>query len=505
LKKIFTYIFTALLCVSMAGCSSAGGISTFTAPVEKMPANFDPQIASASEDLLVINNIFDGLFELQNGEVVKNMAEDCNISADGKTYTITIKDGNIFNCRGKHKEAYNGTAVTAHDYAFALNRVLDPKTHSPYSEDFSNILSVTAEKPNVLCIKLKTADFNFSEKLAMPAAYPCNEEFFYRTGGAYGLTVDNILSNGPFMLNYLDSEGGNATIIRMAEADNAVERIRIKQTDSSAQAEEYRNEAISGYFSFSSQKTELTGTSSLSFDSGNISLVFNKNKPVFDNEKIRQSLGWYAFGFKNSGANMDAVSSTGSVFPGTITLAGDYINNIITPAIPAYMAASPKELLRQGLAEMGISRIDATTILMPDDSIYTLIYENINQLWQKNLGQFFTIEYLPTAQIKQRVDSGDFDIAFLPLTPSNRTPYGVLDKFTAYSSTLEETVNSAKAMSDQKNAVSLIAAAQKTLLERAIVVPMGSEHTVFYFRNYFHNIYIDPFTGCINLKYATVK
>ena len=77
-------MLTAVMLLSFTGCSSAGSITTFTAAVEEMPTNFDPQIATAQRDLLVINNIFDGLYEILDGEVVENVAENCNISADGK-------------------------------------------------------------------------------------------------------------------------------------------------------------------------------------------------------------------------------------------------------------------------------------------------------------------------------------------------------------------------------------------------------------------------------------
>ena len=142
---------------------------------------------------------------------------------------------------------------------------------------------------------------------------------------------------------------------------------------------------------------------------------------------------------------------------------------------------------------------------MPSDSIYTLIYENINQLWQKDLGQFFTIEYLPVSQIKRRIDKGDFDMAFLPVSPDNDTPYGILDMFTAFDSEVAAYVANSKSQTNQANALADITAAANTVLEKAMIVPMGSEKTVFYHRNYFHNIYIDPFTSIVNLKYTTVK
>ena len=508
MKKLFSLIYILLLCAVITGCSSAGGISTFTIGVEKMGTNFDPQIATDSSDLLVLTNIFDGLFEKQDGQIVKNIAEICDISSDGKTYTITIKQGNLYHYKGDkaRREAFEGVEVKAKDFVFAIQRILDPKTHSPYIDTFSNVESIVATGDYSLVIKLKKPDFNFTEKLASTAAYPCNREFFATCTGAYGLTVDNILSNGPFKLNYLDNENGNATIVSTREDDkDKLSRIRLIEVESSNLTTAYQNDEISGFFAYSADNSSYENTAKAEYESANISLVFNLTKPVLANEDVRKALAWYAWGFENSGANKNAVTIHTSVFPGTITLAGKYMADLYSPARPGYMAGNPKDMMSSGLAQMGKTRMDACSILMPSDSIYTLIYENINQLWQKNLGQFFTIEYMPVSQIRQRIAKGDFDMAFLPVSPDNDTPYGILDMFTAFDSDVNTLVNSAKGQTNQSNALADITAAADIVSEKAMIVPMGSEKTVFYYRNYFHNIYIDPFTSIINLKYTTVK
>lgn len=508
MKKLFSLIYILLLCAVITGCSSAGGISTFTIGVEKMGTNFDPQIATDSSDLLVLTNIFDGLFEKQDGQIVKNIAENCDISSDGKTYTITIKQGNLYHYKGDkaRREVFEGVEVKAKDFVFAIQRILDPKTHSPYIDTFSNVESIVATGDYSLVIKLKKPDFNFTEKLASTAAYPCNREFFATCTGAYGLTVDNILSNGPFKLNYLDNENGNATIVSTREDDgDKLSRIRLIEVESSNLTTAYKNDEISGFFAYSADNSSYENTAKTEYESANISLVFNLSKPVLANEDVRKALAWYAWGFENSGANKNAVTVHTSIFPGTVTLAGRYMTDMYVPGLPGYMAENPKDMMNSGLAQMGKTRMDACSILMPSDSIYTLIYENINQLWQKNLGQFFTIEYMPVSQIRQRIAKGDFDMAFLPVSPDNDTPYGILDMFTAFDSNVDALVNSAKGQTNQSNALADITAAANIVSEKAMIVPMGSEKTIFYYRNYFHNIYIDPFTSIINLKYTTVK
>lgn len=508
MKKLLSLIYIICLCAIVTGCSSAGGISTFTIGVEKIGSNFDPQIAADSRDIMVLTNIFDGLFEKQDGHIVNNIAQDCAISPDGKTYTITIKSGNLYHYKGdkERRDAFEGVEVKAEDFAFAINRILDPKTHSPYIDRYSNVESAVATGDYTLVIKLKKPDFNFTEKLTSSAVYPCNKEFFTTCGGAYGLSVDNILSNGPFKLNYLDNENGHATIVSTRDEDgDKLSRIRLVEIEADSYRSAYQKDEISGFFAYSAENTEYEDTAAMEFESANISLVFNLTKPVLANENIRGALGWYAFGFENSGANKNAVSVHTSIFPGTVSIAGNYINDVYSPALPAYMNRQPKDMMTTGLAQLGKTKMDACSILMPADSIYTPVYENINQLWQKDLGQFFTIEYLPVSQIKQRIAKGQFDMAFLPVSPDNDTPYGILDMFTAFDSNVASYVNSAKGKTNQANAVADIKNAADIVLEKAMIVPMGSEKTVFYHRNYFHNIFIDPFTSIINLKYTTVK
>ncbi|MBR5874934.1 MAG: hypothetical protein IKY90_09420 [Oscillospiraceae bacterium] len=508
MKKLFTFIYTLCLCAIVTGCSSAGGISTFTVAVEKMPSNFDPQITNDSRAIMVLTNVFDGLFEKRDGQIVKNIAENCEISADGRTYTITIKQGNLYHYKGdkERRDVFEGMEVKAEDFVFAINRILDPKTHSPYYDDFFNVESAVATGDYSLVIKLKKADFNFTEKLCMPAAYPCSVKFFNTCGGAYGLSVENMLCNGPFKLNYLDTENGNATIVSTREDDgDKLSRIRLVQVDAGSQAEKYLADEISGFFTYSTQDVSYEDTQTMEYESANISLVFNMNKTMFANENIRKALGWYAYGFENSGANKNAVAVHTSIFPGTITLAGEYITKLYTPSVPAYISVNPKEMMNSGLAQLGKTKMDACSILMPSDSIYTLIFENINQLWQKNLGQFFTIEYLPVSQIKERIAKGEFDMAFLPVSPENDTVYGILDSFTTFDTDVANYTASAKANTNQANALADIKKAANIVNEKAMIIPMGSEKTVFYYRDYFHNIYIDPFTSIINLKYTTVK
>ena len=513
MKRKFSALLFLIIFV-FSGCSS-GKITTFTLPRETMPTNFDPQIASNPEDLLVIANIFDGLFEKRNGEIVYNLAESCDISPDGRTYTIKIKQGSVYHAKSSKSE-FEGKAVTADDFVFALQRVVNPKMHSPYASDFSNIknaqsiinggdvnsLGVYAKDRHTVVIQLENSDYNFIEKLCLTAAYPCNKEFFESSGGTYGLSADKILGNGPFKLSYIDDAA--ATLVRVDDDKTYLQRIRIEKVSSDELAGSYENEDISCYYSLSEVKNPASGTSVTEFDSIVNALVFNANKTELNNENIRKALGWYAYGFENSGANPQAVSPAYSIFPGTTVLNGSLINTQYTVQKRGYLSAEPKELFQTGLSETGLGKIENLTVLVPGDSAYSIIYENINQLWQKNLGVFFKIEYLPSNQIKARVSRGDFDIAFLPLSGENDTPYGILDIFTPYSGRVANSVALAKADSTNLS-LNYIIDSENTIINSALAVPMGSDKTTLVYRSSFSDIYADPYTGVINLKTAKAK
>ena len=275
-----------------------------------MPKNLDPQIATSEVDIMVLNNIFDGLFEIVDQQVVPNLVKDYTVSQDGKVYTFTLRQDSYYsyNDSKSAQVKFDGTPVTAHDFVYAFQRILSPNTRSPHATTFMNIknaqqvyqganpnmLGVTALEDYTLKIELNLADYNFIKTLSLSAVYPCNKAFFENTEGAYGLSTKTILSNGPFRLNYISNEEGAATWARVRDdKKNSLQRLRIKLVKDGEQSIHYNDEKISGFFDYNDTKTSYSNTTSLSFSSANTALVFNLENPLLANEKIRQALAWY--------------------------------------------------------------------------------------------------------------------------------------------------------------------------------------------------------------------
>lgn len=145
----FATCLVMLLALSLVGCTSASApaISAQPAPAgSPVPqaviargdappdtlrwsiegvndvASLDPAQAGDSATVTVVGLIFGGLVRLSETlEVEPNDASSWDTSADGRRYTFTLRDGLKF---------ANGDLVTASDYAYAINRAIQPETGS---------------------------------------------------------------------------------------------------------------------------------------------------------------------------------------------------------------------------------------------------------------------------------------------------------------------------------------------------------------------------------------
>ncbi len=93
--------------------------------------SLDPAFARSQNNIWAVHHLFNGLVELDEGLNVKpNIAESWTISEDGKEITFKIKDNVFFH---DHVQFPNGKGrkVTASDFVYSFNRIVDEKTGSP--------------------------------------------------------------------------------------------------------------------------------------------------------------------------------------------------------------------------------------------------------------------------------------------------------------------------------------------------------------------------------------
>ena len=135
----FCVIFCALFLTCGCGGGGAGKVLGFS--LATAPENLDPQTASNSSAITIVNNIFEGLYRRTlDNKFELGAAKNVDISPDGKTYTYTIKDDLSWKYYNSESKMEDGTVVdfkvTADDFLFAFQRLMDPDVQTPYSSNY---------------------------------------------------------------------------------------------------------------------------------------------------------------------------------------------------------------------------------------------------------------------------------------------------------------------------------------------------------------------------------
>jgi peptide/nickel transport system substrate-binding protein len=131
------------------------------------------------------------------------------VSADGKTYTFTIKPGFRFS---------DGSAVTAANFAHAFRRALDGRMQSPASSFLDDVESYRAADARTFVVRMKEVAPDFLARMTMPffSAIPTSRPIV-----AEGVKAP-LVSAGPYYLREW-TEGQSALIVRNPYWNNARE------------------------------------------------------------------------------------------------------------------------------------------------------------------------------------------------------------------------------------------------------------------------------------------
>ena len=151
--------------------SIANGSDTLRVCVGSEPFNLDPALCSATDEAIYISNLFSGLYTYDpDGRCVPACAEGLTVSEDGKTYTVTLKDGLKWS---------DGSPLTAYDFEYSWKRAVDPEVYADYEYLFSVFegyeegnIAVTAKDDATLEFTLAAPCAYMEDLMAFPVFYP---------------------------------------------------------------------------------------------------------------------------------------------------------------------------------------------------------------------------------------------------------------------------------------------------------------------------------------------
>ncbi|MBQ1243250.1 MAG: peptide ABC transporter substrate-binding protein, partial [Clostridia bacterium] len=397
MKKIISLLLALILLFSLSACSSTKGVDArLIFPIDRDPLFLDPQIISDTGAKNIILNTFEGLVTLgEKGEILPGMAEKWDVSSDGKTYVFYLRQDSrwrvtaaakrvlgddeiqlypTYNEKGKlnpieeGKDVFNIT-VTAHDFVFGLRRALRPETKCPTAYKLYAItnaraineglmpesdLGVSALDDHTLKITLENNDPDFLYTLLEPSCMPCNEIFFEKTGGRYGLATRYLIYNGPF---YINNWADDSSVSIRKNADYYYNAKNVMpysvyfsiNDEQDTRLRKLKNETYDITPFNEMQAASIEGSRSYrfdSFDSAMYSLIFNCKDTYLSNIDVRRAI---ASGFNFNLIQADFNKDTAQhVFPSAMTIGTEPFGQL-TKKFTAYTATDAKATLRKGL------------------------------------------------------------------------------------------------------------------------------------------------------------
>ena len=441
----------ALLLAASAACGSGDsqGVGRlapnqeFRLRIAGDPSTFDPQLASFTEEITVVKQLFRGLFTFdENLGVVPAVAlelptkENGSISADGLTYTIALRNDVTWS---------DGQPVTAQDFVFAFQRLFDPEagaqgyyfdfyTAIAGSEDFAfgegsaEGVQVTALDDFTLRLQLTRQQPTLPTLLALWPASPLRADVIEQHGAAW-TEPGNLIGNGPFVLTSYTREDR----IVLEANDNywgsdkpTLQRLvfRIIPED---------NAAVIAYQNNELDMTSISAADSTRFegDPERLSLAqletfaiqYNNQVAPFDDILVRQAFG----------RAVDREAYVLAVQQG----AGIPALSWLPPGMPAATAgvgqdlAFDPEAAQALLAQAGFPSgegFPTVTLTVGDTASNRLTAEFLQEQLRQHLGIDLQIETLERGVFFDRFFEGDFQVTWLSWLADYADPENWLPK-----------------------------------------------------------------------------
>ena len=255
--------------------------STLSLGMTLEPPHLDPTAgAAAAIDEVVYANIFQGLTRIdQNGAVQPQLATSWHVSADGLTYTFTLKSGVTF---------HDGARFDSRDVVFSLERAMADTSTNAQKQLFGAIERVAALDPETVRFELKRPQgellFNLGwgdAVIVSPATAETNQT--------------NPIGTGPF--KFVRWVPGDRVEMAAVSGDQALQSVTFRFiAEPAAQQAALLAGDVDGFTIFAAPEAVPLFAADPRFEvvvgstEGETILSTNNSQPPFDDLRVRQAI-----------------------------------------------------------------------------------------------------------------------------------------------------------------------------------------------------------------------
>ncbi|MCS4488133.1 peptide ABC transporter substrate-binding protein [Streptococcus sciuri] len=394
----------------------------------------------------------------KNGKLELDLAKKVDISDDGKTYTVTLRDNLKWS---------DGSKLTAKDFVYSWQRIVDPSTASEYAylvseahvanaaeinsgqiADLSQ-LGVKAEGDNKLVFTLTSPAPQFKYFLSFTNFMPQKESVVKKYGKNYATASKYQVYSGPYTVTGWN--GSNGTF-KLKKNKYYWDAKHVKTDTVNVQTVKKPDTAVQMYKRGELDNANISNTSAIfNANKNNKDVVdvreattcymaYNMTGSVkgLDNKKIRQALNLAT----DRKAVVKAAIDTGSTAATALvpykleTLSnGKDLTDVVAPGYK-YDAKEAARLFKEGLAESGLTSLKLAITSDAETPTSKNLVDYIKSAWESALPGLTVEEKFVT--FKQRLEDSknqNFDVVVTLWGgdyPEGSTFYGLFQSTASY-------------------------------------------------------------------------
>lgn len=461
-KRIGLGAITLFSAASLAACggssssssSSSDEINWYT-PTEISTLDIS-KVTDAYSSIAIGNSGSNLLRRDEDGDLQPDLAEKVEVSDDGLTYTATLRDNLKWS---------DGSDLTAEDFVYTWQRIVDPSTASEYAYLVSDAHVLNADEViagtkgvdelgvkadgNKVIFTLSSPSPQFMSLLSFANFMPQSKEFVEKTGDDYATTSEKALYSGPYTVEDWNGTSGTFTLVKNKyywDADN------VKTKKVNVQTVKKADTAVQMYKDGELDTASISGTDAIYNANKNRDdvvdvpeattayMVYNESgsTEALTNTKIRQALNLATDREGIVKAAIDKGSTVANALAptGLETLPDGTDLSKYVAADYSYDEKEAAKLFKEGLAELGTDSVTLTITADSDSPVAKATVDYIKQTWEDALPGLTVEEKLVT--FKQRLQDSknqNFDIVMTLWTgdyPEGSTFYGLFTSTSSY-------------------------------------------------------------------------
>ncbi|MCT4563834.1 MAG: peptide ABC transporter substrate-binding protein [Maledivibacter sp.] len=478
------------------------------------------------------------LVRMEGGSLKPAGAESWTTSEDGLKWTFKLRDFNWS----------DGTKVKAQDYAYAVQKMLDPTNACPNSAMFYfikgakeyNTSTGKAEDVSVKALDEKTVEFTlnypvpyFLQLMNFANIVPVRKDIYEACGDTYGQDESKMIFSGPFVVkkwvkgskiilekneNYWDADKvklQTAIINIVKEEPTKMKMFSTKNLDLVTEVKgEYNN-----VLREKSEAKEITAVEGYSPRSAEIIFNTQDKSGFFTNPKIRLafSLAIDRDAYIKNIAKED-VAAYGWV-PRALLLEDKEYRDVVDGPLKAVLDKDPKKLYLEGLKELGLdeSKEQEVTFLLRNSSTKERSKGEFYQdQWEKKLGVKVNVDVASdNATFNQSVMKGTYQICQSGWGADYNDPMNFLEMFETgcgnngpffSNEEYDALIDKARKEGSRDKRFEIFENAEKILIaEQAAIAPISYAKKSSYIQNYVKGIELPSFGPKFELKNTYIE